>query len=366
MNYQAKISNYANPHEFKHIYQGMSVLVTGHSGFTGSWLCQWLIDLGANVSGLSLPPITSPNLFEAWATEDLKSSTWSTINEYPAVKAAVDACKPQIIFHLAAQPLVKRAYEHPLESFETNVMGTAHVLEAARQSPSTQAVVCVTTDKVYADQNWSWGYRETDRIGGKDPYSASKSAAEMVTFAYQQTLADRTNGVAIATARGGNIIGGGDWSDNRIVPDFVRAHVQNTPLTLRQPNAIRPWQHVIALCHGYLSLGSYLLDLGITGAENFNFGPSGEDTKTVGELVETLTDNWPGAIITYGDSDFIETETLRVDSAKARQLLSWQPPINFKQTVAWTAQWYRDYYAAPQMAGELCRSQITEYCELVS
>ena len=366
MNNQATSSNYANPMDFKHIYQGMSVLVTGHSGFTGGWLCQWLIEAGAKVSGLSLPPITSPNLYDAWGSEELTTSTWNTINEYAAVKATVDSCAPQIIFHLAAQPLVKRAYEHPLESFETNVMGTAHVLEAARQNPSTKAVVCVTTDKVYADQNWHWGYRETDRLGGKDPYSASKSAAEMVTYAYQQTLAERINGVAIGTARGGNIIGGGDWSDNRIVPDFVRSHIQNESLTLRQPNAIRPWQHVIALCHGYLSLGSYLLDLGIVGAENFNFGPSNEDTKTVGELVEALSDHWPGADITYGDSDFVETETLRVDSSKARQLLGWTPPIDFTQTVAWTAQWYRDYYVTPQLAGQLCRSQIIEYCEAVS
>ena len=366
MNYQAASSDYANPEDFKHVYQGMPVLVTGHSGFTGGWLCQWLIEAGAKVSGLSLPPVTSPNLHNLWNQDELAPSEWRTINEYTAVESAVDTNAPQVIFHLAAQPLVSRAYENPLESFETNVMGTAHVLEAARQSPSVNAVVCVTTDKVYADQNWPWGYRETDRLGGKDPYSASKSAAEMVTRAYQKTLSERTNGVTISTARGGNIIGGGDWSDNRIVPDFVRSRVQNKPLTLRQPNAIRPWQHVIALCHGYLSLGSYLLDNGADGAQNFNFGPLDEDTMTVGELVAALSENWPGLDITYGESDFFETDVLRVDSSKARQLLGWQPPVDFKQTVAWTAQWYRDYYAAPEQAGQVCREQIAAYCEAAS
>lgn len=366
MNSHATSSDYANPQNFKYTYNGMSVLVTGHSGFTGGWLCQWLIQAGAKVSGLSLPPITSPSLYDSLNSGELKASTFDTINDYAVVKAKVDANAPKVIFHLAAQPLVSRAYEHPLESFETNVMGTAHVLEAARQNSSVKAVVCITTDKVYADQNWPWGYRETDRLAGKDPYSASKSAAEMIAYAYQQTLSERTHGVAIGTARGGNIIGGGDWSENRIVPDFVRAHIQGEPLTLRHPNAIRPWQHVLALCQGYLGLGSYLLDVGASGEQNFNFGPREDETNTVGELVSALSDNWPGANIKYGDSDFSETDVLRVNSSKARQSLGWIPPLNFSETVAWTAEWYRDYYAAPQSAQHLCRAQIAAYCEALS
>lgn len=362
----AAFSDYSIAQDLGRLYKGMSVLITGHSGFTGGWLSQWLSDMGARVTGLSLPPKTKPNLFNALDAESFAGSHFDTINTYAAVKAVVDACAPQVIFHLAAQPLVSRAYENPLESFETNVMGTAHVLEAARQNSAVKAVVCVTTDKVYADQNWSWGYRETDRLGGKDPYSASKSAAEMVAIAYQQTLSQRANSVAIATARGGNIIGGGDWSDNRIVPDFVRAHIADAPLSLRHPKAIRPWQHVIALCHGYLSLGAYLIGVGPSAAQNFNFGPRDDETKTVGELVQALSDIWPGADVTYGESDFVETDILRVDSSKARQVLGWQPPIDFPQTVEWTAQWYRDFHADPHSAPQLCRRQIAAYCEALS
>jgi len=346
---------------FEKAFSGLPVLVTGHTGFTGGWLCLWLKQLGAQVTGLSLAPTTQPNMFDALDVESFTDSHIGDINDYAVVKRVFEAAKPAIVFHLAAQPIVSRAYDDPLESFLTNVMGTANVLEASRQTDSVKAVVCVTTDKVYDDQNKAEGYSEDDRIGGKDPYSASKSAAEMVARAYQCTLAARANKVAIATARGGNIIGGGDWADDRIVPDFVRAHVTGTPLTLRNPSAIRPWQHVMALCHGYLVLADKLMLDGEKFSIGYNFGPADSDTKTVGELVTAMSEQWPGIALDFKEGTFAETHLLRVASAKARAELGWTPPIDFVDTMALTANWYRDYYASQSSAREITTAQIQTY-----
>ncbi len=355
------VTEFDDLHPFEKSIAGKRVLVTGHTGFTGGWLCLWLSAIGAEVSGLSLAPITSPNLFDALDVEKFTHSHIGNINDHKAVTQVFNEDTPEVVFHLAAQPLVSHAYDDPLESFRTNIIGTANILEAARQCETTKAVVCVTTDKVYFDQDPDRGYREDDRLGGKDPYSASKAAAEIVAQTYQCTLAERANGVAIATARGGNIIGGGDWSDDRIVPDFVRAHTGNKTLVLRNPSAIRPWQHVIALCHGYLALADQLLSGEAERCSAYNFGPADSDVQSVGELVDTMSRIWPGTSVEYGDATFAETQVLMVDSAKARSELGWQPPIDLSETVEWTANWYKSFYENPASAPGTTKVQINTY-----
>ncbi len=225
--------------------------------------------------------------------------------------------------------MVSKSFADPIETFATNALGTAHVLEAARLTPDVKAVVCITTDKVYRDQDWVWGYREQDPLGGKDPYSASKACAELVAASYRATLAERGNGVLIANARGGNIIGGGDWSADRIVPDFVRAVAARQPISLRNPGAVRPWQHVMALVHGYLVLAARLLSGDRIAADNWNFGPGDEAARTVGDLVEQLSTVWTRPEICYAPGSFPETRFLHLDSTKARALLGWIPPLSF-------------------------------------
>jgi CDP-glucose 4,6-dehydratase len=346
---------------FERVLSGRRVLVTGHSGFKGGWLTLWLHRMGATVHGLSLAPATSPNLMSAAGIEALCTSKFIDIRDAAAVADAVGEAQPEVIFHLAAQPLVSRGFEAPIETFSTNMLGTAHVLEAARNTSSVRAVVCVTTDKVYADNDWYWGYREDDRLGGKDPYSASKAAAEMVTDCYRATLAARGNGVAIATARGGNTVGGGDWSDNRVVPDFVRALTSGAPLTLRNPEAVRPWQHALSLVHGYLVLAARLLEDPSVATSAWNFGPVREDATTVRELVEALAAAWRRPDIRYAEGTFPETRFLHLDSARARAVLNWRTPLGFADVARLTAEWYRDYEAAPANARLLCERQINEY-----
>lgn len=357
----AAISNLA----FESAIVGKRVLVTGHTGFTGGWLGLWLASLSVEVTGLALAPATEPNLFTVAEVGAGLASRIGNIADMATVEAVFADVGPEVVFHLAAQPLVSRAYDHPLETFASNVTGTANVLEAARRCPQTKAVVCVTTDKVYWDEDWHWGYREIDRLGGKDPYSASKAAAELVALTYQRTLAARGNGVAIATARGGNIIGGGDWSENRIVPDFVRAQASGAPLVLRNPGAVRPWQHVLALVHGYLMLAGRLLETGREAAGPWNFGPLGSEAKTVGELVETLSRHWRRPDLRFAEGTFPETRFLHVDSTKSRSVLGWQPPISFDDTVRLTAQWYRDVQDGAATAREITQRQIGDYRALL-
>ena len=346
-------------------FEGKRVLVTGHTGFTGGWLCLWLNALGAQVTGLSRTPITSPNLFDAANIESVVQSCIGDICDPDAVAAAFRVAEPEIIFHLAAQPIVGLAFDDPLETFATNMMGTAQILEAARNTSSVKAVVCVTTDKVYEDQKWAWAYRESDRLGGKGPYAASKAAAELVAAAYQSSLAQRANGVAIATARGGNIVGGGDWSAHRIVPDFVRAHAQGEPLELRNPQAVRPWQHVLALCHGYLVLADRLVMDPTSAIGAWNFGPTDDEVRTVGELVSALSKAWPGIELQFGEGTFPETEILRVDSTSSKAKLGWGPPLGFQDTVELTAHWYRNFVETPEDCQRFTRIQIDEYRRLL-
>jgi CDP-glucose 4,6-dehydratase len=349
--------------DFEAALRGQRVFVTGHTGFTGGWLVTWLKRLGCEISGLALPPETQPNLFTAAHVADGLDSRIGDIRELSVVRAAIDGHRPTVIFHLAAQPLVSRSFVDPLETFSTNAIGTANVLEAARLSPGVKAVVCVTTDKVYLDQDWFWGYRENDPLGGNDPYSASKACAELIASSYRATLAARGNGVLIANARGGNIVGGGDWSADRIVPDFVRAVGSKAPISLRNPEAVRPWQHVMALAHGYLVLAARLLGGDASAADNWNFGPSYDDAKSVRMLIERLGAAWTRPEIVYAAGGFPETSFLHLDSTKARRRLGWRPPLSFDQTVQLTADWYRGFSEQPTLAKQLTVQQVNDYRE---
>ncbi|MBB4368427.1 CDP-glucose 4,6-dehydratase [Bradyrhizobium sp. cir1] len=347
--------------DFELALRGTRVFVTGHTGFTGGWLVSWLKRIGCDVAGLALAPATNPNLFAAAKIADGIASTIGDIRDFATVRDAIARHRPQVIIHLAAQPLVSKSFADPLETFATNALGTAHVLEAARLTPDVKAVVCITTDKVYRDQDWVWGYREQDPLGGRDPYSASKACAELVAASYRATLAERGNGVLIANARGGNIIGGGDWSADRIVPDFVRAVTTQAPISLRNPSAVRPWQHVMALVHGYLVLAARLLSGDRSAADNWNLGPSDEAARTVQDLVEHLSASWIRPDISYAPGSFPETRFLHLDSTKARALLSWKPPLAFAGTVDMTASWYRDFNVNPRDAAQITVRQIEHY-----
>jgi CDP-glucose 4,6-dehydratase len=340
---------------------GRRVLLTGHTGFTGGWLALWLEAIGCEVVGLALPPETEPNLYSCAGIGRLLSSRLGDIRDFATVRDAMAAAEPSLVFHLAAQPLVSRGFAEPVETFATNVVGTAHVLEAARLQASVKALVCVTTDKVYADQGGQEGHREGDRLGGRDPYAASKAAAELVAACYRETMVERGNKALIATARGGNIIGGGDWSPDRIVPDFVRAVTADTPLTLRNPKAVRPWQHVLALMHGYIALASRLIEGQVASADAWNFGPPEQETVPVEDLVSALGRTWRQPAIKQADGSFPETHFLHLDSTKARRRLGWKPALSLAEAVTLTAEWYRDYYAQLASARELTLAQIDAY-----
>ncbi len=347
--------------DFEVPLRGERIFVTGHTGFTGGWLVTWLKQIGCDVAGLALQPETAPNLFTTARIADGIDSIIGDIRDLATVRAAVERYRPSIIIHLAAQPLVSKSFADPIETFATNALGTAHVLEAARLAPDVKAVVCVTTDKVYRDQDWVRGYRECDPLGGKDPYSASKACAELVAASYRATLAARGNGVLIANARGGNIIGGGDWSADRIVPDFVRAVISQQTLSLRNPGAVRPWQHVMALVHGYLVLAARLLAGDRTTADNWNFGPGDDSARTVRDLVEQLSAAWTRPEISSAPGSFPETRFLHLDSTKARTILGWMPPLSFADTIELTANWYREFTANPANAAQITVRQIEGY-----
>jgi CDP-glucose 4,6-dehydratase len=361
--------------EFMSTYSGLPILVTGHSGFKGGWLTIWLEKIGANVTGLSLPPDQGPdNLFEKAGVGDSGENLWIDIRNAENVAAAIQKHRPRIIFHLAAQPLVQRSYKEPLLTFETNVIGAANVLEAARHCDSVEAVVFVTSDKVYDNKEWVWAYRENDRLGGLDPYSASKGAAELLARSYMEVLNGPASNYRLATARGGNVVGGGDWSENRIVPDIVRAIRAGDPLVLRHPEATRPWQHVLELCAGYLKLGSCLLN-GLSSADKnpedfigaWNFGPDRANEMSVASLVEVALKSWGNEAhpVERGILEQYESTYLRVDSSKSQVALDWTPLLDFSDTIDWTIDWYRQYVDDNSSARKMIDKQIDEYMNLL-
>lgn len=349
-------------HDFEGGLAGRRVLVTGATGFKGSWLSLWLADLGAEVHGISLAPQTSPSLFEAANIGRRISHAVLDISKRDRLIEQVTSIDPVFVFHLAAQPLVRQSYRMPLETFETNVLGTAHVLEACRRTNSTKAVVCVTTDKVYRIDKRSLPYRESDPLGGIDPYSASKACAELVAECYRRTLNGNGNQVALATARGGNVVGGGDWSDERLVPDFARAVTSGGPLVIRNPKATRPWQHVLSLCHGYMLLACRLADNARDFSEAWNFGPPVDEAIAVERVLQILGEHWRLPEIRYQpDPDLVESSALAIDSSRARGLLNWRTPWSLSKTLQMTASWYRGFYATPRRAEELMQAQIEQY-----
>lgn len=330
---------------FENAYHGRRVLVTGHTGFKGSWLCLWLQMLGSKVAALALDPPSQPNHWDL-----LKLS----INEHridirdeAAVRGVFAAERPEIVFHLAAQPLVRRSYREPVATWATNVMGTVHVLEAARVTPGLRALVVVTTDKCYENREWSRPYREHDRLGGHDPYSASKAGAELAAASYRRAFLNEPSAPLLATARGGNVIGGGDWSEDRLVPDMVRSVVAGAPLIIRSPRATRPWQHVLDCLSGYLLLGQRLLAGDTACADAWNFGPDDDQNRTVEQVLDDLARRWPQLRWEIASTpEPHEAALLQLDSTKAHEQLGWRPVWDLDKAIGQTTTWYRQLLEA--------------------
>jgi CDP-glucose 4,6-dehydratase len=344
---------------FNDIYRGRRVLVTGHTGFKGSWLALWLKELGAVVTGIALAPSTTPNHWDLLGVDTADNRI--DIRDADSVFGPVAACRPEIVFHLAAQPLVRRSYRDPLETWSTNVMGTANVLEACRRTESVRAIVVITTDKVYENREWSWGYREIDRLGGHDPYSASKAAAEIVVASYRKAFFHAPQAPLLASARAGNVIGGGDWSEDRLIADAVRAISSNGALEIRSPQATRPWQHVLESLSGYLLLGQTLFEGNNSSADAWNFGPDPEDNRTVTDVLTLFKEHWPELTWHTGSVPAShEANLLYLDIAKAKSRLAWRPVWSLSEAIAATAQWYRGYLKQGQVRS---RDQIAQYVE---
>jgi len=324
-------------------WRGKRVFLTGHTGFKGSWLALWLHRMGAALTGYALPPSTTPNLFEVAEVGKGMTSIIGDIRDAGTLHAAISACQPQVVLHLAAQALVGEGYRDPLGTYATNVQGTANLLDTVRQIPGIEAVVVVTSDKCYDNKEWPWPYRENEALGGHDPYSSSKACAELVTTSYRKSfLAEQ--GIAVASARAGNVFGGGDWSANRLIPDLLAAFAAERPAVLRNPHAVRPWQHVLEPLAGYLILAERITAQPEL-ANAWNFGPAESDCLTTGEIADRLAQAWGGNVgWQAGKSDFPhEAGLLRLDSSRARQQLGWHPrwplDLSLGATVAWHKAW---------------------------
>jgi CDP-glucose 4,6-dehydratase len=328
-------------------WNGRRVLLTGHTGFKGSWLSLWLQRLGADLCGVALEPPGKENLFEEASVAPGMRSIIGDVRDIGKMKQVFAENRPEVVFHLAAQPLVCASYEDPLGTYSTNVMGTANVLEAVRHTESVRAVVVVTTDKCYENREWEWPYRETDRLGGYDPYSNSKACAELVVSAYRNSFFHpeefSRHGVALATVRAGNVIGGGDWAENRLVPDIIRAFIGDRPVLIRNPHSVRPWQHVLEPLRGYLAVAESLMLEGIASGQAWNFGPEQSDAQPVEWIVRELVEAWGGGARweVDGAPKLHETGSLKLDWSKAEACLHWRPVLRLKDALAITAEWYK-------------------------
>ncbi len=344
-------------------WHGKRVLLTGHTGFKGSWLSLWLQSMGATLRGIALAPSTTPALFDVARVAEGMEHQIVDICDFAAVKSQIDEFHPEIVIHMAAQPLVRCSYQEPIETYATNVMGTVHVLEAARHASSLKAMINVTTDKCYENREWIWGYRENEPLGGQDPYSSSKGCSELVTSAYRRSFFEQA-GIALASVRAGNVIGGGDWSEDRLIPDVLRAFEANTPVVTRSPNAIRPWQHVLEPLSGYLMLAQALYEEGEKYSSGWNFGPNDEDAKPVQWIVEQLTRKWGDDAAWAQDRGEYphEANYLKLDISKAKSQLGWKPIWNLDQALEKIVDWHKAWLSDADMRS-LCQQQTEDYLQ---
>jgi CDP-glucose 4,6-dehydratase len=342
-------------------WSGRRVFLTGHTGFKGSWLALWLARMGAQVTGFALPA-EDPSLFRMAGVEAVVTHVEGDIRDLAAVEAAMAQCDPEVVFHLAAQPLVRESYRTPVETFATNVQGTVHVLDACRRAPSLKAIVCVTSDKCYENNEWVWPYREADPMGGHDPYSASKGAAELVIAAYRRSFFDaEQGGPLLASVRAGNVIGGGDWAKDRLIPDIVRALAAGEAPLIRAPGAIRPWQHVLEALGGYLLIAGRLLERREWAATAWNFGPADSDVQPVGWIADRLTAQWGAPGWERGkEAGPHEANILKLDCAKARSVLGWKPALTLGDALSMIVAWHRPI-AQGADARKITYSQLDDY-----
>lgn len=351
---------------FNKFYSGRKIFITGHTGFKGSWLCLWLNILGAEVTGYALDPPTVPSLFELCHIDRFVKSIIADVRDREALQEAMSAARPEIVIHMAAQPIVRGSYRNPVETYAINVMGTVHLLDAVRNCSSVKVVINVTTDKCYENREWVWGYRENEPLGGYDPYSNSKACSELVTSAYRNSFFNpkdyHRHGVGLASARAGNVIGGGDWAQDRIIPDCIRSLLKGEKIVIRNPQAVRPWQHVLEPLSGYLELARRLYEDGRRFAEAWNFGPSDEDVKPVEWLVQKICAKLGGDAgykIDRGEHPH-EANYLRLDCSKAASLLNWRPKWNLERAIDSIIEWIEVYKAKGELRA-VCERQIEDY-----
>jgi CDP-glucose 4,6-dehydratase len=345
-------------------FKGKKVLVTGDTGFKGSWLSLWLAELGAEVTGYALPPERENDHFRLLKLDKTIHHMDADVRDGDKVISAFSQVKPEFVFHLAAQPLVRLSYQEPKRTFDTNVGGTVNILEAARLTPSVRSLVTITSDKCYRNKEWVWGYRENDELGGHDPYSASKAAAEVVFSGYLSSFFQNREDIGVASARAGNVIGGGDWSTDRIVPDSVKALMDNKPILVRNPKATRPWQHVLEPLSGYLTLALKLAEKPLSFNSSWNFGPGNDSMKTVDELVKGLIKEWGLGMVEYlqEKKPVHEAGLLFLNCDKSRNQLGWKPAWDFDETVHETAFWYKQYKEGADIR-QTSLAQIKKYME---
>jgi len=349
-------------------WKGKRVFVTGHTGFKGAWLSLWLSQMGAHVKGYALPPPTNPSLFEAADVAGCIETVFADVKDQERLKHELGAHRPEIVFHLAAQPLVRESYSSPVETYQTNVMGTVHLLEAVKACPEVRSTVVITTDKCYENREWVWPYRENDPLGGWDPYSSSKACAELVVSAYQRSFfsAPAASGgtVGVASARAGNVIGGGDWAKDRLIADMFRGFSAGAAVRLRNPDAVRPWQHVLEPLRGYLRLAERLYESGSQFSSAWNFGPDASDAKPVRWIADYFIERWDKEARWLHDSGehVHEAKMLKLDWSKAAAELPWRPLLHLEDVLDMTVSWYRAYLAGAS-ARAITLQQILAYCE---
>lgn len=342
-------------------WPGKKVLITGNTGFKGSWLTLWLRRLGAEVEGLALDPPTEPAMFDAVGLRDAVTWHRGDVQDTDFVAQAVSAAEPDVLFHLAAQVLVRDSYDDPVHTISTNVMGTTNVLNAARQVPGLQSVVVITSDKCYENLEWHWAYREDEQMGGHDPYSASKGCAELITSSMRRSFYAGPDSAWVGSARAGNVIGGGDWSTDRLIPDIVKAFAQGEEVLIRMPEAIRPWQHVLEPLSGYIMLAEQLATSGEPFAEGWNFGPADTEAMPVGWIVEQMAKRWgDGASFRIERDGPHEAKFLKLDSSKARNELGWRPRLSVDMALDWVVDWSRAYLGGKNME-QVTLDQIAAY-----